>query len=71
MLGAAALIAAFLPLLPDLINAGVVGYEAFAKIKKMYDEDTSMTPEERAQLETLIAATEARIDDKSRDVPID
>lgn len=65
-----ALLLGFLPLLPDLIKAGVVSYEAFAKAKKLYDEDTTLTPEERAQLETMIADVEARIDDTSKDVPV-
>lgn len=65
-----ALLTGFLTMLPDLIKAGVVTYEAFAKAKKLYDENTTLTPEERAQLELLIAETEARIDDKSKDVPV-
>lgn len=64
-----ALLAAVLPHVPGLIKAGVVGYESFVKIKKLYDEDTTMTPAERAQLEMMIADAEARIDDKSKDVP--
>jgi len=65
-----ALLTGFLVMLPDLIKAGVVGYESFVKIKKLYDEDKTLTPEERVELEKLIAATEARIDDKSKDVPL-
>jgi hypothetical protein len=63
------MLAAVLPHLPGLIKVGVVGYESFTKIKKLYDDDTTMTPGERAQLETMIAQVEARIDDVSKDVP--
>lgn len=63
-----AMLTAVLPHLPGLIQAGVVGYESFTKIKKLYDEDKTMTPEERNQLEALISQAEARIDDKSKDV---
>lgn len=59
-----------LPYIPGLIKAGIVSYESFIKIKKLYDEDKSMTPDERAQLETMIAEVEARIDDTSKDVPV-
>lgn len=65
-----AVLMGFIPLIPDLIKAGVVSYEAFAKAKKLYDEDRTLTPAERAELEALIASAEARIDDKSKDVSV-
>lgn len=63
-----ALLAGFVPLIPGLIEAGLTTWDTVSKVRKLYEEDRSMTPEERAQLETMIAAVEARIDDTSKDV---
>lgn len=60
--------AALLPLLPRLIEAGVATFGAYQKIREMIDEDRSLTADERAQLEAMIAADEARVNDTSRDV---
>lgn len=63
-----ALIAGFLPLIPGLVKAGIVTWDVVGRVRTLYEEDRSMTPEERTQLEAQIAEVEARIDDTSKDV---
>ena len=63
-----ALLAAFVPLIPGLIQAGLATYETFAKVKTLVDEDRSLTPDERAQLEAMIAERQAVLNDTTRDV---
>lgn len=64
-----ALLAGFIPLIPRLIEVGIVTYEAFDKVKTLITEDRSMTPEEREQLEAMILERETVLNDTSRDVP--
>lgn len=57
-----------IPLIPSLIRAGEVGFEIYGRIEKAIREDRSLTADERAQLEALIAEKKAIVDDTSRDV---
>lgn len=63
-----ALLAGFIPLIPGLVKAGVVAWDTVNKVRTLYTEDRSMTPDERVQLEAMIAEVEARIDDTTKDV---
>lgn len=63
-----AILTSFIPLIPDLIKAGIVTYEAFEKTRALIVEDRSLTPDERAELEALIAERQAVLNDTSRDV---
>lgn len=63
-----AIIAGLIPLIPGWIDAGVATIGLYQQIRKLIDEDRSMTAAEREQLETMIAADEARVNDTSRDV---
>ncbi len=63
-----ALLASFIPLIPGLIKAGITTYETFAKVKDLIAEDRSLTGDERAQLEAMIAERQAVLNDTTRDV---
>lgn len=59
---------ALLPLIPQLIQAGVVTFDVYDKIRTMIAEDRSLTDAERAELERQIAERQAVLNDPSRDV---
>lgn len=54
-------------MIPGLIELGIETFETYSKVKTLIDEDRSMTPEERAQLETMIAEQQAIVRGTSRD----
>lgn len=64
----AALLTQLIPLIPGLIQAGSAGIDLWDKVKRIRDEDRSMSDEERAQVDALIAENMAAINDTSRDV---
>lgn len=57
-----------IPLIPSLIRAGEATFETWQRIERAIREDRSLTADERAQLEALIAEKKAIVDDTSRDV---
>ena len=59
---------ALIPLIPQLIQAGVVTFDVYDKIRTMIAEDRSLSDEERAELEQKIAERQAVLNDTSRDV---
>lgn len=63
-----AFVTALLPLLPRLIETGIATVDAFSKVKTLIDEDRSLTPDERADLEAKILEAQNRLHDTSRDV---
>lgn len=57
-----------IPLIPSLIKAGEATFGIWNRISTAIKEDRSLTDDERAQLEALIAQKMAIVDDTSRDV---